>query len=172
MTEASSPREPAEVPQSSWLHGVVAGLIGAGVISLVYFAIDVAGGRPLYTPNALGAALLRGESLGPEAPIELTLVLGYTAVHGAVFIAFGLMAALAMLEGARHLRSTVASAAVAAAALFAGFEITFEIFGLLFAPAGGRLGGWHAAFANALAALAMAGYVTLIRARSTASPRA
>ncbi len=165
MTEASSPREPAEV-QSTWLPGVVAGLIGAAVISLVYLAIDVAGGRPLYTPNALGAALFRSESLGPDAPIELTLVLAYTAVHGGVFIAFGLMGALSMLEGARRLRSAAAAAALAAAALFAGFEITFEIFGLLFAPAGGRLGGWHAAFANALAALAMAGYLTVIRARS------
>jgi hypothetical protein len=138
-------------------------LLGAVVISLVYLAIDVAGGRPLYTPNALGAALFRSESLGPDAPIELTLVLAYTAVHAGVFIAFGLMGALSMLEGARRL-SSVAAAAVGAAALFAGFEITFEIFGLLFAPAGG-LGGWHAAFANALAAVAMAGYLTAIRAR-------
>jgi len=36
----------------------------------------------------------------------------------------------------------------------------------LFAPAEGRLGGARAAFANALAALSMAGYFAVIRTRS------
>jgi hypothetical protein len=165
VSDAGSPREQAEF-RSAWPHGVAAGLIGALVISLVFLVIDIADGRPLYTPNALGAALFRGESLAPEARIEIALVLGYTAVHGAVFIAVGLMAALSLLEGARRQANPLVGAAIAAAVLFAGFEILFEIFGQLFTPAEGRLGGSRAAFANALAALAMGGYFALIRARS------
>jgi hypothetical protein len=150
-----------------YVHGIASGLIGAVVVSALYLAIDVAAGHPLYTPNALGAALFRGQSLGPEAPIEMWLVFGYTAAHGAVFWAFGVMAAVGLWEGVRSLRSPLMGALVTAGLLFAGLEITFEIFGALFTPGVGGFGGGRAAVANALAALAMAGYLAAVRSLAT-----
>src|SRR5882762_1407241 len=43
-------------------QGLVTGLIGAGVVALWFFALDLAAGHPLRTPAALGAALLFGAS--------------------------------------------------------------------------------------------------------------
>ena len=165
--EPSVPR--SEVgPWTVPFHGTVAGIIGAAVVAVVYLCIDVAAGRPFYTPNALGAALFRGEALGLDAPIELVLVFGYTLVHGGVFLGFGLLASFVELEarlrhsdGTRELWIT----GLIAVGLFAAFQLTFAIFTWLLLPGQGQLGGLHAAFANAFAALAMAGYLALVRLR-------
>lgn len=157
-----------EVPRTIPLHGAVAGVIGALVVAVVYLVIDTAVGRPLYTPNALGAAVFRGDSLGLDAPIEAELVLGYTLFHGGVFVGFGLLTSVVLLEVMSRLRSArtgLGEAAVAAAALFAALEILFEIFGWLFAPGQGQLGGTRAMLANALAAIAMASYLAAVRTR-------
>src|SRR6266704_1178186 len=60
-------------------EGVVAGLIGAVVVALWFFAIDAVQGEPLRTPKLLGTALLR-----QSAPTAA--VLSYTVVHGLAFI--------------------------------------------------------------------------------------
>lgn len=151
-----------------YLHGFSAGVLGAAVVSIFFFLIDRAAGHALYTPNALGAALFRGETLGPDAPIEMVLVLGYTAAHGAVFWAFGVIAAVVLWERVRFLRSPWGAAAIIAVLLFAGFEITLLLFGAL-TPAHGLLGSGRAALANALAALGMAGYLAAARAFSSVS---
>jgi len=74
-------------------QGLVAGVIGAATIALWFFVIDLAEGRPFYTPNVLGMALFRrGEGLfDPSAPqpISLELVLVYTWVHGMLFCLIG-----------------------------------------------------------------------------------
>src|SRR5207302_426247 len=44
-------------------QGLITGLVGAGVVALWFFALDVAAGHPLRTPAALGAALLFGATL-------------------------------------------------------------------------------------------------------------
>jgi len=150
-----------------YVHGFVAGVLGAVVVSVIFLALDVANGHPLYTPNALGAALFRGETVTPDAPIEMILVLGYTGAHGAVFWAFGVMAAVALFERVLHLHSPLMGAAITAGLLFAGFEITFELFGALFTPGQGEFGGSRAVLANALAAIAMAGYLAVARARTS-----
>lgn len=157
-----------EIPATIQLHGAVAGVIGAVVVAVVYLVMDAAVGRPLYTPNALGAAVFRGDSLGLDAPIEAALVLGYTLLHGGVFVGFGLLTSFVFLEAMSRLRAAgtgLAEAAIAAAALFAAFEVLFEIFGWLFVPGQGQLGGTRAVIANALAAIAMASYLEGVRTR-------
>src|SRR5262245_53329230 len=166
--QANEPEEIERDRTPMYVHGVASGVIGAVVVSVIYLAIDVAAGHPLYTPNALGAALFRGEQLGPDAPIEFWLVAGYTLAHGAVFWAFGVMAAIGLWEGVPKLHHPLMGGLITAGLVFAGLEITFAIFGALFTPAHGQFGGVRAALANALAALAMASYLAAVR--SLASP--
>jgi hypothetical protein len=157
-----------DVPRTVPLHGLIAGAIGAAVVAVVYLAIDLALGKPFYTPNALGAALFRGESLGLDAPIEPVLVYGYSLVHGGVFAGFGLIASFVELEARMRLsdaRKELLITGALALALFVVFQISFGLFGWLLAPGQGQLGGWRAALANALAAIAMAGYLALVRLR-------
>ena len=70
-------------------EGVTVGLIGAAIVMLWFFIVDLAAGAPLRTPALLGAALfdgVRAEAVTPTA----RLVVGYTAVHVAGFVALGL----------------------------------------------------------------------------------
>jgi hypothetical protein len=74
-------------------EGIWGGLLGAVVVALWFLAYDTAAGAPLRTPALLGAALFQG--LRDPAALHATvpLVLQYTIVHGAAFVAFGLAAA-------------------------------------------------------------------------------
>jgi len=70
-------------------EGIMVGLIGAAIVMLWFFIVDMAADAPLRTPALLGAALFdgaRAEAVSPTA----RLVVGYTAVHLAGFIALGL----------------------------------------------------------------------------------
>ena len=71
-------------------EGITVGLIGAAVVMLWFFIVDLAAGVPLRTPALLGAALFDGvrdvDAVAPTA----RLVAGYTAVHLAGFVALGL----------------------------------------------------------------------------------
>lgn len=69
-------------------EGVTVGLIGAAIAMLWFLVVDVAAGVPLRTPSMLGAALFQGAH-GTSA-VSAPLVAGYTLVHLAGFIAFGL----------------------------------------------------------------------------------
>src|SRR2546427_765821 len=70
-------------------QGVVTGLVGAAVVALWFFALDVAAGQLLRTPAALGAALLFGASNVAAIQVNLGIVAAYTAVHVAAFVAAG-----------------------------------------------------------------------------------
>jgi hypothetical protein len=139
----------------AWVFdGVLAGVIGAAVIAVFFFAIDIGQGQPFRTPGALGSQLFVGQTLPPGATPEPALVFGYTALHGAVFVSAGLMASFALL-GQRKRLGRLAGFAVAAA-LFAGFEVFFLVFAELMAPGlSHQLGTGRIAGANLLAALAM-----------------
>src|SRR5439155_461856 len=75
-------------------EGVVAGLIGAVVVALWFFAIDAVQGEPFRTPKLLGTALLR-----QSAPTAA--VLSYTVVHGLAFIVVGVIGSV-LIAGAEH----------------------------------------------------------------------
>lgn len=74
-------------------EGIWAGLLGAVAVALWFLAYDGAAGVPLRTPALLGAALFHGLRDPSALQITLPLVLQYTVVHGAAFLAFGLAAA-------------------------------------------------------------------------------
>src|SRR5262245_2182742 len=71
-------------------EGITIGLLGALAVMFAFFIADLAAGAPLRTPGLLGAALFHGARDVGDAPITMSIVLGYTAFHLLGFIAFGL----------------------------------------------------------------------------------
>ena len=71
-------------------EGITVGLIGAAIAMVLFLAVDVAAGAPLRTPALLGAALFHGVRNPGAVTVTAPLVLGYTLVHLAGFVAFGL----------------------------------------------------------------------------------
>ena len=86
------------------LEGMLVGLAGAIAVAAWFFVYDLAEGTPFRTPALLGAALFEG--LRDPAALRITpdLVLKYTAVHGIVFLAFGLASAglFSLVDRDRH----------------------------------------------------------------------
>lgn len=71
-------------------EGITVGLIGAAIVMLWFFIVDLAAGAPLRTPALLGAALFDGARHTDTVAPTARLVVGYTAVHLAGFVALGL----------------------------------------------------------------------------------
>jgi hypothetical protein len=71
-------------------EGIAAGVLGAAMVALWFLILDMMAGVPFRTPALLGAALFDGVRDPAMVAITPRLVLGYTAVHLALFIAFGL----------------------------------------------------------------------------------
>lgn len=75
-------------------QGLIAGLIGFATVAVLMFIVDLAAGRPpFYSAAALGSALFSGASDPNHVTVTAANVLGYSVVHLAVFLAFGLIAA-------------------------------------------------------------------------------
>jgi fermentation-respiration switch protein FrsA (DUF1100 family) len=136
-------------------EGLYAGAIGAVSVALWFLAVDAARGQILFTPAALGSALLMGARGVAEVQITAATVLSYTLIHAAAFLLVGFLV------------STLAVAAekqppiiLGLALLFAVFEATF--IGLLAIMANwllGALAWWTIAVANLVAAAAMGAYL-------------
>jgi hypothetical protein len=125
-------------------EGVLAGIIGAAVVALWFFAIDAIQGEMLRTPRLLGSALLRQQT-------PMASVLSYTAVHGLAFVLFGIVGAF-LIAGAERQPLLVFALVI----VFTAFEIFF--FGLILIAASwvlDELAGWTVFVGNVLAALAM-----------------
>src|SRR5437867_5388613 len=146
-------------------EGIVAGLIGAAVVAVWFFAYDIARGRPFHTPGLLGAFVFYGVDTPVGVEPAVGPILGYTVLHGLAFIAFGVIAASLMAVSERE------------PALFVGFVILFACFEVFFFGVVGALGRsmlgalvwWAILVGNLLASVAMLWY--LVRAHR-ALPRA
>jgi hypothetical protein len=156
-----------DVEATPWIgEGILAGVTGAAVIAAFFAVLDLAAGRPLWTPHALGAALFLGEPAAAGAPISPALVGGYTVIHGWVFVAIGLLASFLLMGARPPGGGQGARVLVLAGALFLAFGVVFAAFAALLAlrdqpPHGfGRI-----LAANAVAALAMAALLVRRRAR-------
>jgi hypothetical protein len=128
-------------------EGIVAGLIGAVVVAAWFFAIDAIQGEPLRTPRLLATALLGVADPG----VGMT---AYTALHGAAFVAFGVVGAL-LIAGAERQPLLVFALVI----LFSAFEVGF--FGAIVIVASwvlDELAGWTIFVGNILAAAAMLAY--------------
>jgi hypothetical protein len=131
-------------------EGIFTGLLGAGVVAIFYFALDLSHGLPLLTPSVLGQTYILREP--PTATlVNPAAVLAYTAVHLAAFFGFGVL--LAYLVRAAE-RTSLARYAVVQ--LFIVFELLF--YGVLQVGSEttrGMFTLWGVLAANSLAVLAM-----------------
>jgi hypothetical protein len=128
-------------------EGIVAGLIGAGVVAVWFLVIDFAQGEPLRTPSLLGSALL-GRPGGAPA------IMLYTLLHGVAFVVIGLVAAVLVAAADRQPMFTLALII-----FFTSFEVFF--FGAVVILAKwvlDEIAGWTIFVGNLLAAAAMLGY--------------
>lgn len=143
-------------------EGIIAGVLGAAVVALWFFAIDGIQGDWLRTPKLLGTALLRQGN-------PTSAMLAYTVVHGLAFVAFGIVGAL-LIAGAERQPMLIFALVI----LFTSFEIFF--FGAVIIAASwvmDELAGWTVFVGNVLAATAMlvyffAGHRGLARRLTTA----
>lgn len=81
--------------------GLVAGLIGAAVVALWFLIVDMVVGRPLYTPAALGSAMLYGAAAADAVLVSPGTVLGYTLYHVAAFSLLGIVASALLAQAVR-----------------------------------------------------------------------
>lgn len=132
-------------------RGVITGLIGAAVVAIWFFVVDLMSGQPFRTPAALSSALLIGAAGPGDIVVTFGLVAAYTVVHvGAFALAGVLFVALAeQVERAPAMGLLVLLTAIV-------------LDGLVLATIGvgaqwvlGSIGWWSVAVANLLAVVAM-----------------
>lgn len=136
-------------------EGLVAGFIGAIAVALWFLVLDLMRGQVLFTPAALGSAVLFGARGVAAVEITAATVLGYTAIHFGAFLLLGLLA------------STLAVAAERQPELILGLVLLFVVLeaafiGMIAIAANWLLGAlhwWTIAVANIVAAAAMGVYL-------------
>ena len=136
-------------------QGLFTGLVGAGVVALWFFVLDVAAGHPLRTPAALGAALLFGASNVGTIDVNLGVVAAYTVVHVAAFVAAGVL----FVAIAEQIERTPAFILLAAMALIVLDAVVSAALALGAQWVVGTLGASSVLVANVLAVAAMSWYV-------------
>jgi hypothetical protein len=145
-----------EARQHSTLReGVVTGIIGAVIVAVWYFIVDLAAGQPLHTPNVLGKIFLRGDLTPGTARIVPQAVVLYTLIHlvlfGLVGVALTWLTHLASRSPA--LRMGVWIGLLVAFGLFAGETYSLAV------ASGERFSPWLVIAGSLLGVLGMAGFL-------------
>lgn len=160
--------EPGITGLMSFLHahpltrqGMVAGLLGGTAVALWFLLIDTLLREPLFTPAALGTVLFRGGGGPGNVVISTGTVLGYTLVHFAAFILFGVILSALTEQVERH-----PPFIFALAILF----VVFEVFFIAMVAVLGRwvletLAWWSVLLGNLLAAFTMGIYMWKVHPR-------
>lgn len=148
------------------LDGVVAGLIGATVVAILFLFMDAVTRLPLYTPTVMGEGLFLqedGASLNGAEKVSLKLTLMYSGVHGLVFMVLGVIAACLLLLPKRKLHF-----GIMLLALFVVLEFGFVGAAFVLAKPGlDQLAWFTVLVGNFLAATGMACYLWLRRAATS-----
>lgn len=136
-------------------EGFVAGLIGAVAVAGWFLVVDVVAREALFTPAALGSALFMGARSAAEVQITAASVTGYTALHVAAFLLFGVVAA-GLVAQAEKFPPLVWALVL----LLVVFEVFFVgLVALLGAWILQELAWWSVLVGNLLAAAGMGGYL-------------
>ena len=134
-------------------EGVVAGFLGATAVAVWFFIVDLIGGRPLFTPNTLGAGLLSVFGRSPEP--EALNVIAYTIFHYAAFTFVGIIAVILVHTGER-----TASVLAGSMILFVAIELGFYgLVALLQETVLGNFAWYQILAGNLLAAALMGTYL-------------
>ncbi len=132
-------------------RGVVTGLIGAGVVAVWFFVLDLLTGKPFGTPATLGSALLLGAAGPGEIVVTFGLVAAYTVVHIAAFVIAGVVF-VALAEQVERVPSMALLVLLTAILLE---SLVLATMGVGAEWVLGTVGWWSVAVANVLAVLAM-----------------
>jgi hypothetical protein len=142
----------------SWLReqptitqGLITGAQGAVAVAICFLILDIAAGRPFYTPAALGSALFLGGASPGEVEVTLGLIGAYTGVHLAAFGAVGIAFQWAS-EKVEHTPGLWLLTLMAFIVLEAGF---LGSAGLFWNWAMGALGWWAVIVGNVIAVAVM-----------------
>jgi len=140
-------------------EGAAAGVIGGAVVVLWFLLHDLgSGSNPFRTPAMLGGVILEGTRNPAAAAVSGPLVMGYTVLHFAVFIAFGVLAACFAASQDEPLLLMIFLL------LFCCFQVFFVAFASLLNYALlEQLGWWTIVAGNLASAAAMLGFFYLRR---------
>jgi hypothetical protein len=152
VTHEPAPFGPAMLKYHPMLtKGLITGTIGAVVIALWFLVIDALAGRPLFTPAALGSAILLGAQSSSEVQLTVGIVFAYTVIHILAFFAVG----VAIEFGARQLERFPSFWLVAFMAVIVVDMLFVGIVGSLALWVLGVVGLWTVVIGNLLAFAAM-----------------
>ena len=143
-----------EIRHSVVREGFIAGVIGAVIVAVWYFVIDLAAGAPLRTPQMIGQLLLHGNGAFDRA-ISPGAVLLATVFHGAAFVILGIALTALVHLAAREIEWRMG--VLIGLVIAAGFAS-----GLIFAvtPATGeRFSSWVVVGGSLIAVAGMAAYL-------------
>jgi hypothetical protein len=133
------------------------GLVGAASVAIFVLVLDVLAGRPLATPNALGAVLFRGEAFSLDAAIRPAIVFGYTLLHGAAFVTVAAAAVSAEYTLTKNRVSLPIQLVSGIFGLFLGLQGLFVVLTVLLGISWvGELGFERILVGNLIAAFSMA----------------
>jgi hypothetical protein len=163
----TTPRDHPKAESMPYLEAAIpVGLIGAAVVAAFVLVLDTFAGNPLGTPNALGAALFRGETFTLSAPIRPELVLGYTLLHLAAFVSISCAAISAEYTLSRNGMSASTQIAVGILGILVSLQGIFAVLMTLIGiPFSGELGFERILVTNAIAAFSM-GIAVHLRGRN------
>lgn len=138
-------------------EGIIAGIVGALAVALWFLVVDLAHGRPFYTPTVLGTALF-GRGVWPATletvPPSFEMVAMFTWVHLLAFAVIGVIVARVITMAERN-----PSLGFGFVLLFVILEACFTAAMMIVAAPVLRALTWPAILiANLLAAGAMATY--------------
>src|SRR6185436_16969805 len=111
------------LPYYRW--GALAGVVGAFVVAVFFLILDLAAGRPFATPTALGATVFLGEPFDLARAPSWTLVTGYSAVHGGVFVGLALLVSSMVLGSRRPPPPPASLTLILIGFFFAGLTLLF-----------------------------------------------
>jgi hypothetical protein len=132
-------------------EGVLAGLLGAGAVALWFLILDIIKGSPLVTPSVLGEVILLRNASPSLDVVNPRAVIGYTALHLAVFMILGIIVAKLVDLSERY-----GIWRFALLMLFVVFEVFFYwLVQLGFTATSGQFPLWTVLGANTLAAAVM-----------------
>lgn len=136
-------------------EGLIVGLVGAGAVAGWFLLVDIASGRPLYTPAALGSALFLGAEGPAEVQRSVPIVIAYSVVHALAFWAAGAL----LVWVARQVERIPQLAYLVLLALILLEAVSFGVLVAVGEWVLGSLSVWSIGVGNLLAVLAMAGWV-------------
>jgi len=166
---SESTQAPAAIDQTSAAavileDGVLAGLIGAGIVAVWFLVLDAIHGTLFYTPSLLGGVVFLGIPIDQIKPDPI-LVFAYTGMHGLLFLVAGVTLAWMVLQFERN-----PQVGMVFLLLFVLFEsIVFGLEVTVVPQLVGALGTWAVMIANLLSAIAM--FWFLLRRRPEALAR-